>query len=226
MQGKTLLTALFCVIRCILYPKSKIIVVAGTLKQANEVLLKIQDEFMRDSPFIRREIASCKIGQNDASIYFWNGSYIKTTTSTDNSRSKRANVIVCDEFRMIDKKIIDSVIREFLKSPRRPGFLNQSKYKHYPKERNTEIYLSSAYYKSSWAWEKAKAYTLNFFNDKMKYFICGLPYQISIREGLLLRSQVQDQMSESDFDPISFSINLCANKIYLTLPGVSSLLLG
>lgn len=51
---------------------------------------------------------------------------------------------------MIDKHIVDSVIREFLKAPRRPGYLNKPEYKHL-KERNQEIYLSSAYYKSSWA---------------------------------------------------------------------------
>ena len=42
-QGKTYITALFCCIRCILYPGTKIVVVSGTLKQANEVLLKIQN---------------------------------------------------------------------------------------------------------------------------------------------------------------------------------------
>jgi len=55
-QGKTMITALFCVVRCILYPGTKIIVVSGTLKQANELLLKIQDEFMPKSPFLCNEI--------------------------------------------------------------------------------------------------------------------------------------------------------------------------
>ena len=61
-QGKTLLIALFCVIRCILYPGTKIVVTAGTLKQANEVLLKIQDEFMPKSVFLCSEISKCNIG--------------------------------------------------------------------------------------------------------------------------------------------------------------------
>ena len=45
-QGKTYLTALFCVIRCILFPKTKICVASATRPQANEVLSKITDDFM------------------------------------------------------------------------------------------------------------------------------------------------------------------------------------
>ena len=54
-QGKTYLTALFCCVRCILFPGTKIIVSSGTLKQANEVLLKIQDDFMKQSSILRSE---------------------------------------------------------------------------------------------------------------------------------------------------------------------------
>ena len=93
-MSKTWLTALFCVVRCILYPGSKIVVCSGTLKQANGVLLKIQDELMRMSPILRTEIERCNIGYNDAIIMFKNGSWITTRTSTDNARGARANIIV------------------------------------------------------------------------------------------------------------------------------------
>ena len=203
--GKSWLTAVYCCCQAILYPSSKIIVTASVLKQANEVLLKIQDEIYPYSPILQSCIKEMKIGQNDASIYFKGGSWIKTRTSTENSRSARANIIVVDEFRMVDKKILDSVIREFLKAPRHPKYLDKPEYAHMT-ERNKELYLSSAYFKSSWAYTKAQTYTANFFSDKQKYFICGLPYQLSIREGLLDRGQVEDQMSEADFNEIAFSM--------------------
>ena len=47
-QGKTFLTALFCVVRCILFPKTKICVASATRPQANEVLLKITEDFMKN----------------------------------------------------------------------------------------------------------------------------------------------------------------------------------
>ena len=200
-QGKTYLTALFCCVRCILFNGTKIVVSSGTLKQANEVLLKIQDDFMKQSSILRSEIEKCNIGQNDASIYFKNGSWIKTRTSSENSRSARANCIVVDEFRMVDETVINTVLRKFLTSPRQPKYLQKPEYAHM-QERNKEIYMSSAYFKSSWAYRKAQSYTLNFFDDTKKYFICGLPYQVSVREGLLSRSQLEDEMSEADYNEL------------------------
>lgn len=200
-QGKTWLTALFCCVRCILYPGTKIIICSGTLKQANEVLLKIQDDFMKQSPILRSEIDKCNIGLNDATISFRNGSWIKTRTSTENSRSARANCLIGDEFRMIDETILNTVLRKFLTSPRQPKYLSKPEYAHL-QERNKEIYMSSAYFKSSWAYKKAQGYTLNFFDDKKKYFITGLPYQVSVYEGLLSKEQLMDEMSEPDYNEL------------------------
>jgi len=206
-QGKTFLTALFCCVKCILWPKTQIVVTAGTLKQANEVLLKIQDLLMPQSAILRSEIKSCNIGQNDAAIYFWNDSYIKTRTSSQNARSARANIIIVDEFRMVEKEVIDTVLKKFLSDPRHPGYLNRDEYKHL-QERNKEIYMSSCWMKSHWSWNKARAYTANFLDETKKYFICGLPYQLSLREGLLMRSQIEDEMSEQDFNPLNFQVEM------------------
>lgn len=41
-----------------------------------------------------------------------------------------------------------------------------------------------------------------------RYFICSLPYQISVKEGLLQREQIEDEMSEQDFDEIKFSMEM------------------
>lgn len=74
--------------------------VSGTLKQANEVLEKIENIFMKQNGWgsenLKAEIEECKIGQNDSRIVFRNGSYIKTATSNDNARSKRANVLIVE----------------------------------------------------------------------------------------------------------------------------------
>ena len=212
-QGKTFLTSLFCIVRCILYPKTKIVVASATRTQGNEVLLKIMDDFMKNytwgSENLRREIneKDSSVGLNKAVIYFKNGSWIKVVTASDTGRGFRGNVLVCDEYRMVDKKIIDTVLRKYLTSPRQPLYLNNPEYSHLL-ERNKEIYMSSAWYKSHWSFDKAKAYTVNLLDDTKKYFICGLPYQLSMYEGLLSREQVEDEMSEDDFDAVTWSIEM------------------
>lgn len=108
---------------------------------------------------------------------------------------------------MIDETILNTVLRKFLTSPRQPKYLNRPEYSHL-QERNKEIYMSSAYFKSSWAYTKAQGYTLNFFDDKKKYMICGLPYQVSVYEGLLSREQLQDEMSEPDYNELVQSMEM------------------
>ena len=72
--GKTYLVALFSVIRCILYPGTKIVAASYTFKQGKEIILKITDDFMQKSPLLRNEISRVSTGQNDCFVYFKNGS--------------------------------------------------------------------------------------------------------------------------------------------------------
>ena len=210
-QGKTFLTALFCVVRCILFPKTKICVASATRTQANEVLLKITDDFMKNygwgSENLRREITYASVGANKAVIEFANGSWIRVVTASDSGRGARCNILLVDEFRMVDLDTINTVLRRFLTAPRQPNYLNNSEHAHLL-ERNKEFYMSSCWYKSHWSFDKAKAYVVNMLDETKKYFICGLPYQISIKEGLLSREQIEDEMSESDFDPMKFEMEM------------------
>lgn len=70
------------------------VAVASTKKQADEVLLKIQNEIMPKSPILRTEILKCNIGQNNSIISFKNGSWIRTVAPNDNARGLRANIVV------------------------------------------------------------------------------------------------------------------------------------
>lgn len=212
-SGKTWLTALYCVIRCILFPGTKICVASWYKAQSLEVIQKINDDFMKNygwgSSNLRAEIDDISTSINNAHVDFRNGSWIKIVSSNDSARHNRANTIVVDEFRMVDLNIINTVLRKFLTAPRSPGYLNNPKYAHLI-ERNTEMYMSSAWYKSHWSYSKLQAYYANMLDDTKRYFCVGLPYQCAIREGLLSREQVEDEMSEADFDPVSFKMEMGA----------------
>lgn len=205
--GKTFLTAIFCCVRCILYPGTRICVASGRRRQAIEVIEKITTQLMPNSVNLRNEIKDYSVSQADAYIEFYNGSRIKVVTASDNARGARANILVCDEFRLVPLEIITAVLRKFLIAPRQPGYLNKPEYKHLT-ERNKEIYMSSCWYQSHWSYEKAKTYTANLLDTKRKYFICALPYQLAIKENLLSRDQVEDEMSESDFDSVTWSMEM------------------
>ena len=206
-QGKTFLVAIFCVVRCILYPETKICVCSKNRKQATEVLEKITTILMPNSANLRMEIKTVVINQADAYIEFKNGSRIKVVTASDSGRGARANILIVDEFRLVDLNVINTVLRKFLTAPRQPKYLNNPKYSHLI-ERNKEIYMSSAWFQSHWSYEKAKAYTANLVDDTKRYFICGLPYQLAIKENLLSADQVADEMSEQDFNEVSWMVEM------------------
>lgn len=201
--GKTYLVSLFAVVRCILYPNTKIITFSATFKQGKEVVLKITDDFMVHSFFLCNEVKRTSTGLNDCGVWFKNGSWIQVRVASETSRGARANIIICDESRMISRKIYDTVMRPMNSSPRQAGYLNNPKYAHL-KEMNKEFMMSSAWYKQSEMFETVKSYTANFLDDKRNYFICDLPYQLSIAEGLLMRESIENEMSEETFSDISF----------------------
>ena len=201
--GKTYLVALYACIRCILYPGTKIVAFSATFKQGKEIVLKITDDFMIHSPFLCNEIRKTSTGLNDCGVWFKNGSWIQVRVAGETSRGARANVIIGDEARMIPRKIYDTVMRPMNSSPRQPGYLRKPEYKHL-KEMNKEFMMSSAWYKQSEMFDTVKAYTANFLDDKRNYFICDLPYQLSIAEGLLMRESIENEMSEETFSDISF----------------------
>lgn len=206
-QGKSFLLAIFCCIRSILYPGTKICIASGTRGQSINILEKIKLELLPKSPLLKNEIEKINISSSDAFVDFKNGSSIKVVTASDSARSNRANILLVDEFRMVNKDTIETVLRRFLTAPRMPDYLHKPKYAHL-KERNKEIYLSSAYFKSHWSYDKVVDYCDKMLDDASKYFVCGLPYQLSVLEGLLDPEAVADEMSEAGFSETKWSMEM------------------
>lgn len=199
---KTYLVALFCVVRCLLYPSTTIVVSSYTFKQGKETILKIVDDFRRKSPLLRNEIEKYSVGQNDCSVYFKSGGWIQVRVAAESSRGAHCQILIIDESRMVTQHIRDTVLMPMLASPRSPKYLNKPEYKHL-KEMNKILMMSSAWYKQSEMFEQVKSYLANMLNEK-NYFLCDLPYQLSISEDLLMKESIENEMSEQTFSDITF----------------------
>lgn len=205
--GKSFLSAIFLVIRCILYPGTKVVIAAGVKSQAINVLLKIQDELMPNAPLLQREIKSVDVGLQKPAIKFHNGSIIRVVAATDSARSLRANLILVDEFRMVKKEIVDTVLKKFLTSPRNPGYMDKEEYKDLDPEENKQMYLSSAWYKNHWSYDLVRAY----FSKMIKgapYFVAHVPYQVGLRERIYTKSYIHNEMTEDTFNEISWMMEM------------------
>lgn len=206
-MGKSMLVAAAICIKCTLYPEIKITIAAGNRSQSNNVLQVIVDKYMVDSENLRNEILEYKISSAEAYIKWKNGSIVRVVTARDSARSARTNWMIADEFVQIKKSILDKVLRKFKSGERTPGFFKNPKYKKYPKERNQETYISSAYYKWHYSWEKFKSFAKSMSRDE-PYFVCGFPYQLPVSAGYYPAEQIREEMQEDDFDAIAFSMEM------------------
>jgi hypothetical protein len=206
-MGKSLIVALTCVLKCILYPGIQIVIAAGNRGQSINVLNKIVDEFLPQSNNLAAEIDDWSVSPQNAYIKFHNGSQIKVVTAKQSARSARAHLVICDEFIQISQNVITGVLRKFKAGERTPGFYRKKKYKNVPKDRNGEIYISSAGYKYHWGYAKFKS----FFKSMIKgesYAVFGFPYQLPVAAGYYPAEQIREEMQEDDFDEVLWSMEM------------------
>ena len=189
--GKSYLTAVFCCVRCILYPGTKVVLASGNKAQAGLIISEKIVELRETYPVLNREIKEVKTNIDKAEVIFHNGSRIKATTSGDGSRGMRGNILIVDEYRLVKKENIDSVLKQFLTAPRMCPFMQKEEYKNYPPESNKELYLSSAWYKSHWSWDKFLGVTKRML-EGAKSFTCDIPYSCSIDHKLVLKEKIDE----------------------------------
>lgn len=208
--GKTFLSGVYCVTRCVLYPGTKIIITAPTKSQGINVLEKIENEMM--SPLLAREISDINTGNQKPKITFQNGSWIRVVASNDNARGHRANLLLVDEFVKVDADIIDTVFKKMLTSQREPKFLHKPEYKDYPREENMQMYLSSAFMKSHWSFKTTLSYTKRMLKrktkDALQTFVCHIPYYTGIQEKLYSHKQMKEEAQQDGFTKMKFAMEM------------------
>lgn len=206
--GKSYLIAIYCCVRAILYPNSKIIIASATKGQSKLLISqKIEKELCSKYPNLAREIKQIKTGANESVVYFKNGSTIEAVVSNDNARGYRGNILVIDEYRMVKLDILNKVLKPFLNVLRTPKFLSKPEYANYPKEENKEIYMSSAWLKAHWSWDKFKSFTKEMCKGK-KYFSCDFDYHLAINHGLLSEERAENMRNEEDMDEITWQMEM------------------
>lgn len=156
-DAKSFLIALYACCRCILYPGTKFAIGSSTKGQARLIVTdKIQGELMEWSPQLRAEISDIRTTLNETFVKFKNGSIIKVFTANENARGMRSHNACREEFRMIDKRIEDSVISPF-QTVRNQPYMLDSFYGENPvlQEDPVDIYISSSYIDNGqvWMWD-------------------------------------------------------------------------
>ena len=196
-NAKSFITALYCVCRCILYPNTKIVIVAKKSGQAALIITeKIQKELMNMSPILKKEITEIHDKQGIQDCIFANGSSIKVVVLNDSARGERSNCIIFEEFRLLDKNLVDSIIIPFNVS-RKPPYASLDKYANLPQEQSQQIYISSAWWKSAWIWKTVVEQATNMVNNK-KSVVAANDMWLSIDSGIKTKEDIFGEKATMD----------------------------
>lgn len=200
--AKSFLIAVFACKEAVLRPGARIVVASATKKQARLIVSeKIKKELLPKSPLLAAEIDSFKDNQNEIEVVFKNGSSIVVVAANENARGYRATVMIYEEFRMIAKNIIDSVLSPFL-------FVRQADYLKFPEYSNMveepkEVYISSAWYQSHWMWKLIQTMTKDMLVNHTSCVI-AMDYSIALKHKIKTRNFLIKERKK--LDPISWAI--------------------
>ena len=192
-SGKTWLLAVFACAIAVLYPDSEIVVVSSTKQQAG-IIVEDKIQNLYDSfPNLAREISHITTNMNKWQVDFYGGSKIKIVASRDSARGKRATFIIYEEFRLIDKEVLDAVIRPFAYVRQTP-YLMKKEYSHL-REEPREIFISSAYHKGLWWFDETKINIINMLKGRSAGFI-AMDFSVSVRHGIKTAKQIVNEISK------------------------------
>ena len=121
--GKTFMLAVFCLLKCLLVPGTKVVIVSGGFRQAKFTFQYI-DTLVKASPILTEAIRKFHPG-NDFGVKFATDKvYLKVGKNTEITgipvgdgskvRGMRATTLVCDEVASIDDSVFDTAIGPFL----------------------------------------------------------------------------------------------------------------
>lgn len=207
--GKSWITAVYACARCILYPNQLVVIAAGSKKQAALIVThKIGLELINASPNLKKEIKKINTSAQETYVEFWNGSRIDVIAATDKARGYRANLIIYDEFRLIEDDVINKIIRPFKNHTRSVGFRHKPEYAGRQDliEMNKEVFLSSAYFKSHPMFKRFMSYTEDMCSGDIYKAVIGLSYQTPVYHGMLKQEEIDNVKNDETTTEIDWII--------------------
>ena len=203
--AKSFIIALYGCCMSVLYPGISIVACSATKGQSKLMIRKkIQQELMRMSPVLQREIKNIRENNTDAYVEFQNGSVFQIVAASDNARGNRANIVIYEEARQINKFIIDSVISPFL-VPRKAQYEMNPYYdgKVKPVEPQ-EIYISSSWYYDHWFSQYSLQVGRQMINGDTSSCLMAFDLSLPLRHGIKTVKSIQ--RDQKKFDPTTFDI--------------------
>jgi hypothetical protein len=120
--AKSFCAAIYCILKCIFEPGTKILIASINFRTSRRVFNEIEKFLSSPGAALARQCFGLKSKRNDQYEWEVNGGSITAIPLTgEKIRGIRANVLILDEFLLLPPDIIDNVLIPFLSSPRDVG---------------------------------------------------------------------------------------------------------
>lgn len=207
--SKSFLAVLCLILKCILYPGSRIFVVSGGKEQSASILSTKVSELCKLIPSLENEIIwdtrSEKTARTrstrDSVVYtFKNGSELSNVALSEKTRGQRFQAGLIEECASIDQELLNEVILPTLVVQRTINgqvddneVLNQS-----------QIFITSAGYKNTFAYEKLIQFLCESVARPNEAIVLGGTWRIPVMEKLQPRNFIQQLKMDGTFNEASF----------------------
>ena len=193
-------------IRCVLYPGSKLFVTSGGKEQAAGIMKEKVQEICTLIPAFEKEIdwtrGQTLEGKDYCKYIFKNGSYMDNIAARESSRGKRRHGGVVEECVGVDGTILNEVIIPIMNVSRR--CLDGTKQDDETLNKS-QIYITTAGWKNTYPYDKLIQLLVWQIVKPERSIILGGTYRIPILMGLLDKSFIRDLKMDGTFNESSFA---------------------
>jgi len=203
--SKSFLSILALMLRCILFPGSHLFISTGGKEQSAAIVRSKIEEICRLIPGLANEI-NWTPGKSTASkdmvrYTFKNSSVIQNVAANERSRGLRFHGGLLEECITIDPDILNEVLIPLMNVSR---YVN-GKFKPEEVLNKSQIYVTTAGWKNTFAYEKLMQILVNQIINPTEAFIMGGTWRVPVLEKLIDRNFVRDLKLDGTFNEASFA---------------------
>ena len=204
--SKSFLSMLILMLRCVLYPNSHLFVTTGGKEQAAGIAKEKSDELCRLIPGLKNELdwtrGKTKTSKDNIELIFKNGSKLDIMAARQSSRGKRATGGLMEECILIDQTLLNEVIIPTMNVDRR---LSNGTWKKEETVNKSQIYVTTAGWKNSFAYQKLMQLLIQMITDPTEAFVMGGTWRIPVMEKLLQKGFIEELKMDGTYNDASFA---------------------
>ena len=204
--SKSFLSVLVLLLRCVLYPGSKLFVTTGGKEQAAGIAKEKSDELCKLIPGLQNELdltrGKTKTSKDNIELIFKNGSKLDIMAARQSSRGRRATGGLMEECILIDQTLLNEVIIPTMNVDRR---LADGTWQEKETVNKSQIYVTTAGWKNSFAYEKLIQLLIQSIIDPSEAIVMGGSWRVPVMEKLLKKSFIEELKLDGTYNDSSFA---------------------